>query len=166
MITVLVIPVEPQPIHDDRAWAWYTDDGPPYGPVPWSLNEPCPLANDPRRPFKPHRQIILKGKHDRLLCKSVECKQLDDLTPEEMLAAGLDAFGWDYAEGGSPSDEGAMFAYWDHVQGAPPTWASWASSCECIEDIWQSYWEFLYPNLPRGNNPWCWLIQVERKESP
>jgi len=51
-VTVTSRIMKPQPVCDDRAWAWYPSQGPPYGPVPWGLNEPCPLATDPRCPFR------------------------------------------------------------------------------------------------------------------
>jgi len=108
--------------------------------------------------------VGVKGTTIRLLITSVQAKQVQSLTPEQMLAAGLEAFGWDYAEGGASDDDGAMFAYWDFpIQGPPPAWASWASSCECIEDIWRSYWYFRHPDLPWSGNPWAWFYEVERQ---
>ncbi len=101
-----------------------------------------------------------KAIRTRLLCRTVEGKLVSEAAPKQMLAAGLEALGWDYAEGGDSEDDGAMFAYWDHAQGDPPEWASWASSCECIYDVWRSYWKFRHPRLP-FETTWVWMIVVE-----
>ena len=57
------------------------------------------------------------------------------LTDEEILTI----FGWDIAE--SEDGSGDIFAYWDHENGEPPKWATWATSCECVESLIESFKE-------------------------
>ena len=57
-----------------------------------------------------------------------------------MMADVLSRFGWDYAE--SEDSSGDKFVYWEG-EGEPPKWASWVTSCECIEAVYKSFLEAL-----------------------
>lgn len=55
---------------------------------------------------------------------------------EKMMVYILANFGWDYAE--SEDGTGDKFVYWEG-DGDMPEWASWCSSCECLDDVYKSY---------------------------
>ena len=74
----------------------------------------------------------------------------------------LDSFGWDYAE--SSDGTGDMFMYWDHLNGDPPGWADWVSSCETIEDVFKAYWDSLYPGRWKRNT-WYFEYKLKAKET-
>ena len=85
-------------------------------------------------------------------------EQIQDISIDDVLAEGIESFGWDYAE--SSDDTGDMFMYWDNQNGDPPKWADWITSCECIEDIFRAYWNFLYPGT-WDKNIWVWVTEFE-----
>ena len=55
------------------------------------------------------------------------------LTDEQILTI----YGWDITE--SEDGSGDTFAYWDHENGETPNWANWATSCECVESLIESF---------------------------
>ena len=86
--------------------------------------------------------------------------RVQDITTDEMNQQ-LEGFGWDYAE--SSDGTGDMFMYWDHTSGDPPKWADWITSCECIEDVFASFWNSIYPGSWERND-WVWVFTFKRIE--
>jgi hypothetical protein len=147
--TLLVIPWEQQAVKDYRV-------------CPYAPGDVIEFIQGPIRPItiEPQPEMLLY--QDRLTVTTVAGQRVQEITPEQMLAAGLDAYGWDYAEGSDPEDDGAMFMYWVDYPNEPPPWAARTSSCECIEDIFRLYWDWLHPRQPWSSNPRCWFVGVEQ----
>lgn len=98
-----------------------------------------------------------------LRVNSVRVERIQDISPDDILAEGLDNYGWDYAE--SSDDSGDKFMYWDHTNDNYPKWAEWISSCECIEDIFAAFWDSIYPGSWERND-WVWVYDFEKTEKP
>ena len=92
---------------------------------------------------------------------AIRVERVQDITPDDIIAEGLDSFCWDYAE--SDDGTGDMFMYADHTI-EPPKWAADnMTSCECIEDVFSWLWDSVSkPEHTWDKNPFVWCVSFKK----
>lgn len=103
----------------------------------------CPYSHGDeigvKEKHRPASRILMKTIRTHLLCKRAFCEKLSDVTGRQIFAFGID-------NGDSNPTMGKRYENMQHM-------------------ALQERWGKLYPKYPYASDPWCWLIQVERKES-
>ena len=88
-------------------------------------------------------------------------QRLQEITEADVVAEGMEIFGWEYAA--TDDGSGDMFFYWEppDYKTRMPAWAYWATSCECATSIYESYWDSINPKQPWESNPEVWKYTFE-----
>lgn len=114
-------------------------------------------------PYKSSRFMPKWAARIWLEITGLRVEQVQDISPDNIIAEGLESMGWDYAE--SSDGTGDKFMYWSDPTKNMPKWCPQnTTSCECIEDVFSWLWDSL--NAKRGygwdKNPWVWCITFKK----
>jgi hypothetical protein len=145
---LLVVPMEPQPELSEGFWSWYPPEE--TFPMVWESGED--VSEDKAiLSYCPYRNVLVVrpklGQHFQDVYRTDEqrCKMIR------------------LQESRYPILSVAAKQVQELTAGEVIAWLGPSRLTHTIEDV-ERIWNELYPSHPYSGNPWCWIIETERKD--